>query len=361
MAPPAPPAPNHRLAPPPDVSVEAIRSALSTPGRLTGEDERCPTCHASIQARFCAVCGETRPRHRPQTVIGFLWGAVGRLLDADNRLFRSLYRLLVRPGALTVAFLRGRRQPFLGPLQLFVTINVAYFLFATGGVGLNTFHTPLYLHVGASNFYHQELAQGWVNERIGAPDAWSYFAARAAADSLDRAGVPKEADAKVRAAASPEFLSAFREYAERFDRQAKWLSKSLIFLFIPALAVWFWLLYPSRWWDTEGRFLLPFLVQATHIWGTALVVVAGAVIPWVVVLSLASVLGVSVAEEPILNAVVGVPLVLYVTASLRHVHGGASRTAWFGAGLRAAATFWVIWELLLAYRAALFVIGFYTT
>lgn len=341
--------------------IEAIRSALSSPGRLMGKGERCPTCHAFIQARFCAVCGETRPSRRPRTVIGFLWGAAARLLDADNRLFRSLYRLLVRPGALTVAFLRGRRQPFLGPLQLFVTINVAYFLFATSGVGPNTFHTPLDLHVRANNFYHQQLAQGWVNERIGAPDAWSYSAARAAADSLDQAEAHTESDAEVRAAASPEFLSVFREYAERFDRQAKWLSKSLVFLFIPALAVWFWLLYPSRWWGTEGRFLLPFLVQATHIWGTALMVLAGTIVPLAAVLLLAFVLGVSVAEQPILNAVFSVALILYVTASLRHVHGGASRTAWLGAGLRAAATFWVIWELLLAYRAVLFVVGFYTT
>jgi len=94
----------------------------------------------------------------------------GPLLDADNRLFRSLYRLLMRPGALTVSFSKGRRQPFLGPLQLFVTINVVYFLFATSGIGLNTFHTPLNLHVRANNFYRQQLAQRRVNERIGAPD-----------------------------------------------------------------------------------------------------------------------------------------------------------------------------------------------
>jgi len=102
-------------------------------------------------------------------------------------------------------------------------------------------------------------------------------------------------------------------------------------------------------------------VQATHVWGTALVVLAAAVIPSAMVLSLASVLGTPVAEQPILNVVVSIPLVLYVAASLRHVHGGDHWTAWIGAGLRAAATFWVIRELLLAYRALLFVVGFYTT
>lgn len=346
-----------RLAPAPDVSPEAIRGALTAEGAIVPEGERCPTCHAAIRARYCTVCGETRPSRQPDSVVGFLQEAIARLLDADNRLFRALYRLLLRPGALTVAFLNGRRRPFLGPLQLFVTINVAYFLFATGGIGPNTFHTPLHFHVSSDNFYHQSMAQRWVNERIEAPEGWSYLAARAAADSLDRAEADSSARTPVPPRASQAALDAFQSYADQFDRQAKWLSKSLVFLFIPTLTGWLWLLYPSRW---RHRGLLAPLVQATHLWGGILVLTALAVIPFWIIGGVAFALGTPVPENTLLNVLVGVPFVLYITAALRHVHGDTGWRSWASAGIRALATLWVISHLLRLYRAVLFLVGFYT-
>lgn len=158
-----------RRTPSPNVSPDAIREALTEGGTVVPDGERCPTCHAAIRARFCTVCGETRPSCQPALVVDFLQGAIAGLLDADNRLFRALYRLLLRPGALPVALLNGRRRPFLGPLQLFVTINVAYVLFATSGIGPDTFHTPLHAHVSSDNFYHQSMVQQGGNQQIEAP------------------------------------------------------------------------------------------------------------------------------------------------------------------------------------------------
>ncbi len=122
-----PPVPTDRLAPSPTLTAEGVRTALSAPARLVADGVRCPTCQAPIRTHYCAVCGEERPSRQPDSVVGFLQRAFARLLDADNRLVRSLYRLVARPGALTDAFLNGRRRPFLWPLQLFVTINLAYF------------------------------------------------------------------------------------------------------------------------------------------------------------------------------------------------------------------------------------------
>ena len=372
---------SHRLAPPGAFCPEDVRQALDDSAALVPAGERCPTCHAAIRARYCTVCGEERPGRRPQSVVSFLRAATARMLNADNRLLRAFAHLISRPGALTVAFLEGRRRPFLGPLQLFATINVAYFLFATSGLGFNTFHTPLRIHVASSTFYHNQMAQRWVNARIGAPEEWSYVAARAAADSLAQAGgdspgqpaSPAARDTTALDAAAPRALpphaaqaplAAFEAYAERFDRQAEWLSKSLVFLFIPAFAVWFWGLHLVGWQGRRRRGLLPFVVQGTHVWGALLLILTGVAVFSLsaqLLLRLVGVSGAGILTEPVLTVILGVSVVAYLTVALRRVHGEGSWRGWVGAALRAGATFAVLIPILQAYRVVLFVIGFYTT
>jgi len=47
--------------------------------------------------------------------------------NVDGRLLRSFRYLVFRPGALTEAYVRGRRIPFIGPFQLFLLANVLFF------------------------------------------------------------------------------------------------------------------------------------------------------------------------------------------------------------------------------------------
>jgi hypothetical protein len=279
------------------------------------------------------------------------------VLDADNRFYRSLRMLVVRPGGLTAEFLRGRRRPYLGPIQLFALVNIAFYLFASSPMGTNTFQTSLYIHVSADNFYHQAMAQRRVNEQIGAPQDWSYERARAAADSLDRVEADSSAYAALPRSASHDALKRFQKYADRFDPQAQWLSKSLIFLFIPAIAGCFWLLFPTQW---RGRQigLVPNIVQATHVMGAILLMFMSFLVP-AFTLQVGSLL---FGGEPIgmtegwYETWVSSLLVLYLTLSFRRVQDAS----WGGAVLRALVVPFVFMELLLGYRAVLFFVGFYT-
>lgn len=347
-----------RLDPPPEVSNGAVRSALSDPGNLRSDGERCPTCHAAIQGRYCAVCGEKRPSVQPRTVLGFLRAAAARLLDADNRLYRSLWMLFARPGTLTTAYLKGQRRPYLGPLQLFVLVNAAFYLFAASPIGIDTFRTPLRYHVTSDNFYHKAIAQRWVSEKIGAPEGWSYEAAQAAADSLERAGADSTAYAELPPRASQEALRAFQSYADQFDRQADWLSKSLVFLCIPMLAGWFWLAYPSRWWGPSRRGFLPHVVQATHIMCIGLFVLSSLFVSALFLGFGGLLLGTGPVDTPawLYEWQPAVLWMLYIAPALKQVHD----SSWMGAGLRAAVTPHVFLEILLVYRAVLFFVGFYT-
>jgi hypothetical protein len=50
------------------------------------------------------------------------------LSHADSRLWRTLYALLARPGALTREFLDGHRVRYLPPLRLYLVISLVFFL-----------------------------------------------------------------------------------------------------------------------------------------------------------------------------------------------------------------------------------------
>lgn len=57
-------------------------------------------------------------------LISELWDTFGTV---DGKLVRTVALLLARPGALTAEWLRGRRAPYISPLQLYLTVSAAFF------------------------------------------------------------------------------------------------------------------------------------------------------------------------------------------------------------------------------------------
>lgn len=106
----------------------------------------CPTCKAGVATRFCPTCGEHPLRPGDLTLRGFLGHVFEAFTSIDSRLVRSLRYLVSRPGVLTVAYLQGRRKPFIGPVPLFLIANVLFFAVEsmTGGT---IFTTPLHSHL----------------------------------------------------------------------------------------------------------------------------------------------------------------------------------------------------------------------
>lgn len=106
----------------------------------------CPTCKIGVTTPFCSGCGERPLRPRDLTLRGFLEHAFEAFTNVDSKLLRSFRYLVFRPGQLTAAYLQGRRQPFLGPVPLFLITNVLYF--ATEALfGGTIFTTPLEWHL----------------------------------------------------------------------------------------------------------------------------------------------------------------------------------------------------------------------
>jgi hypothetical protein len=64
-----------------------------------------------------------------------LWGlikdVIGDLLDADSRVWRTLWPLAFRPGLLTQEFLRGRRARYTPPFRMYLVLSLAFFIVAS--------------------------------------------------------------------------------------------------------------------------------------------------------------------------------------------------------------------------------------
>ncbi|MBD0255355.1 MAG: DUF3667 domain-containing protein [Cytophagales bacterium] len=115
----------------------------------------CSNCGEILQPRFayCPVCGQ--PTGRP--IVPFVSLAkdfVEDYFSFDSKIFRSLYPLLLRPGFLTVEFLRGRRARYIPPLRMYLTISLlAFLLLAVNKPSLTRYHT------GAGEITAEELAE----------------------------------------------------------------------------------------------------------------------------------------------------------------------------------------------------------
>ena len=123
----------------------------------------CPSCHRTVSTPYCPACGERALHPRELTLRGLSDQVFEAFTNIDGRLLRSFRYLIDRPGVLTVAFLQGRRKPFVGPVALFLVTNVLFFA-AESLTGGTIFSTPLDRHLHAQPW--SELAEGLAADRL---------------------------------------------------------------------------------------------------------------------------------------------------------------------------------------------------
>jgi len=115
-------------------------------------DWRCARCGfvEDAASRYCRRCGEAR--------------AAG-VRAALDRWYRSLRALVLQPGRLTVEHAGSHRRDWVAPLQLFLAINVVFFV-AQSLSGLSVVSIPLRAHVEGQRY--SEAAREFVEQRIAA-------------------------------------------------------------------------------------------------------------------------------------------------------------------------------------------------
>src|SRR3954465_13478213 len=124
----------------------------------------CVSCGTKVFTPYCPNCGERRASDRRHSLIEFFREhVVEAVINADGRIIRTLKLLLVKPGKATAEFMRGARMPYLAPIQCFLIMNLAFFVWATA-VGDRFFDTQLSVHVRGTPY--SQVARRMVLARL---------------------------------------------------------------------------------------------------------------------------------------------------------------------------------------------------
>jgi Protein of unknown function (DUF3667) len=262
-------------------------------------DAICPSCGAPQPRTFCEHCGEKRITAHDYSILHFGEHLLETFTHFDFRSLRAIKVLFTHPGELTRAYLAGKRKAFVGPIQLFVIINVVFAL-----VGGNVFKTPLRTQEHDWPFRHVKGAM--------------------VADAMAHRTLTHD------------------EFAREFDRNAGTQSKTWIFSMIPAFALCLATVYGFR------RYYFEHLVFATHFYAFQMLFILAASVVLIVGFLLARV-NPNGHDIPLsLFALAG--LIVYLYLALRRVYGDGRTTA----AVRALALGACVYPMLLAYRFLLF-------
>ena len=90
----------------------------------------CANCATPLAGPWCHACGQ-RGEDYHRSILKLAWEALEGLTDLDGRLWKTIPRLILRPGKLTREFLEGRRASQIPPFRLFLIMLVLVF-FAGG-------------------------------------------------------------------------------------------------------------------------------------------------------------------------------------------------------------------------------------
>ena len=86
----------------------------------------CPNCGTPFpvpRPKFCGACGQ-ESNLRPPTLLEFMQQFGGAYISTEGALWRTLWRLFLLPGQLTIEYMAGRRRHYVLPLRLYLTISV---------------------------------------------------------------------------------------------------------------------------------------------------------------------------------------------------------------------------------------------
>jgi hypothetical protein len=273
----------------------------------------CPSCNSFVAAKYCPSCGEKRADARDFTA-----GAIAKLMyqafsPVDGKVVRSFRALLTNPGALTAAFVRGMRGPFMGPFQIFILANVLFFF-------MQSFSDMRILTAGLDARLTGQDGSDWARAMVNA-----------------------------RLAATGRTLA---EYAPVFDQAVAVNAKSLIGLMVPPFAALLPLVFIGR-----SKPIGVHVIFAIHFYAFVLVLLCIPLGAMILVKMLGGPGVLSPFADDLISMAIAVICAVYLFVAIKPVYhvqgiGHVARTAL----LTIAAVY-----IFLGYRFALLSITLYTT
>jgi hypothetical protein len=144
--------------------------------------------------RFCSVCGQPTRIH-PPTLWEFVHEWLQHYVALEGKLWKSLWALMARPGFLTLEYLTGRRQRYVQPLRLLLTLGVLFFLFLKLGAPAD--FATVDVQVSPASALPASAAQPAASvaaSGIGLPEAWAQMLPAKVQQQLEAANARASAD-----------------------------------------------------------------------------------------------------------------------------------------------------------------------
>ena len=88
----------------------------------------CINCKTKLEGAYCHSCGEKIVAEKDFTIKKLLEQTVDVFTHLDSKIFLTIKFLLLKPGKLSDAYVIGLRKPFMKPFQIFILINILFFL-----------------------------------------------------------------------------------------------------------------------------------------------------------------------------------------------------------------------------------------
>ena len=88
----------------------------------------CVNCKTKLEGLYCYCCGEKIVAEKDFTIKKLLEQTLDVFTHLDSKIFLTLKFLLLKPGKLSDAYVKGLRKPFMKPFQIFILINILFFI-----------------------------------------------------------------------------------------------------------------------------------------------------------------------------------------------------------------------------------------
>lgn len=121
----------------------------------------CKNCDTPLKGKYCYTCGQKEITEKDKRLLFILGEFFKNLTFYDSKFYVSLRKLVFAPGYLTNAYIEGKRNSYLKPIQLFLLINLIYFL---APFSVDMYYTRLKAHT--KSFVYSNWAKEKVEEAV---------------------------------------------------------------------------------------------------------------------------------------------------------------------------------------------------
>lgn len=245
--------------------------------------ENCSSCGNQQIGKYCQFCGEMQLNQKHRSVSYLLGELFESFTSLENRFIKSLASFLVRPGELTRNYSIGKRIEYMKPITFFLLINVFYVLFTP----MSDFNVSFYDQLNSQSY--SNYVKPIVMQLIDAQD-------------ID----PKEV-------------------SKNYQRVTAVLSRSLIIISAPLLAMFIAIIYRKK-----CYYFADHLVFSIYIYAWVMVWIIAAQLPASLLVFVANMIQSDLISEMIYFDLLIGGLAIYFLLASR----GAYQISWVGSFFR---------------------------